>query len=108
MRLLLMLPAVAFTTTGVAGETAGAGHGICLESRAINGWSVINDRQIQVTIGANRRYLLSLALASETAGFRSIAQIGFRPDNSGNLCARTGFVIADGRAIRIDSIQLLP
>ena len=80
----------------------------CIESNRINSWRVASDRQVDVVIGANRRYRLSLSLAAETSALRSIAQIGFKPRSDGRLCAGTGFVIADGRLIRVDAIDLLP
>ncbi|WP_154667508.1 DUF6491 family protein [Niveispirillum irakense] len=80
----------------------------CIESNRINSWRVVSDRQIDVVMGANRHYRLSLSLAAETAALRSISQIGFKPRSDGRLCAGTGFVIADGRLIRVESIDLLP
>lgn len=107
VRVILSLLALLLVPTAIAGEKASQ-MGACIDNQRIHSWRVAGDRQLDVAIGAGRWYRLDLALAAETAGLRSLSNVGFRADSSGQLCPRTGFVIADGRAIRIDSIQLLP
>lgn len=107
VRVILSLLALLLAPAVMAGEKAGAA-GTCIDNQRIHGWRVAGDRQVDVAIGAGRWYRLSLALAAETAGLGSLSSVGFRPDSGGRLCPRTGFIIADGRAIRIESIQLLP
>lgn len=52
------LLASACTTTAPGGATAAASHD-CFRNQDIQGWSVIDDRTLKVTVGASREYALA-------------------------------------------------
>jgi len=102
---LCLLLALAGTRPASA---AGEDRRLCIDAGDVNGWSVVDDRTIDLTLGNRETYRVTLGVMAEAAALGSASRIGVRGDSLGRLCERFGVILADGVRIPVRSISPLP
>jgi hypothetical protein len=100
--LVALLIALAMTAT--AAGKADAADRTCIDVPRINGWTVVDDRTIEVRVGVNDRYRVSLAGTAVSANLGSAARIGIDPNSGGHLCGQGGAIIAESRRIPVTGV----
>ncbi len=106
MRVLTMALAAGLAATALAHPDPSRAadeepRDVCVRVADVSGWTVIDDRTIELRVGAGRRFRAELTPLAESFSLGSRPRIGLTGDSLGYLCEHRGRVVVDGRALRV-------